>query len=254
MSHLLDHILSKLQSQSIVSPFIIIHGPGADAKWEEVISRCEKSCGYFAYHDILCLKDYTQKLGKPHTIKVEYKKSITSDLLLKEYNYEDKGSREINDWLAHSPSGDQKILLIEHIDRTNSSSANALLKSLEEPLPWRCIIASTTNKDLLLPTILSRALLIHCDAVYNPSELNEEQKKIFSDTILWLSEKNIIVLSKSASLISKSNFINNFLDNLLYYYHTQSQYDKIPLCVYAMRMLASNVSQEHVLFNLFLKL
>jgi DNA polymerase III gamma/tau subunit len=49
-----------------------------------------------------------------------------------------------------------------------------LLKSLEEPLPNRIIIASTTNKDSILPTILSRALLIHCDALYTPAPLDDE--------------------------------------------------------------------------------
>jgi DNA polymerase-3 subunit delta' len=67
-----------------------------------------------------------------------------------------------------------KILLIEHIDRATLSATNALLKSLEEPLPGRCIIASTINKDSILPTVLSRALLIHCDAAYTPMLLDDE--------------------------------------------------------------------------------
>ncbi len=82
----------------------------------------------------------------------------------------------MNNRLSHAPAGDIKILLIEHIERINKSSGtgNAMLKSFEEPLPHRLIIASTTNKDLLLPTILSRALLIHCDSPYVPVTLHEE--------------------------------------------------------------------------------
>jgi len=41
-----------------------------------------------------------------------------------------------------------------------TSAANALLKSLEEPLPGRVIIASTTNYKKLLDTIISRALIV----------------------------------------------------------------------------------------------
>jgi DNA polymerase-3 subunit delta' len=89
-----------------------------------------------------------------------------------------------------------KILLIEHIDRATIGSANALLKSLEEPLPHRLIIASTTNKDLLLPTILSRALLIHCDADYIPMSLDEDGKKLFTDMVDALARKDVAVLSK----------------------------------------------------------
>ena len=59
-----------------------------------------------------------------------------------------------------------------------TSSANALLKSLEEPLPNRLIIATTSNYKLLLDTIISRAMIIrfhpvpydilyeHCSTTY----------------------------------------------------------------------------------------
>lgn len=40
-------------------------------------------------------------------------------------------------------------------------AANALLKNLEEPLPGRIIIATTTNKQAILDTILSRAFVVH---------------------------------------------------------------------------------------------
>jgi hypothetical protein len=68
---------------------------------------------------------------------------------------------------------------------------NALLKSFEEPLPNRIIIVSTTNKDTILPTILSRALLIHCDADYTPASLDEDGKKLLSDIIWALDTKDI---------------------------------------------------------------
>ena len=95
-----------------------------------------------------------------------------------------------------APAGDTKILLIEHIDRATIGATNALLKSLEEPLSHRFIIASTRNKDALLPTILSRALLIHCDAEYIPEQLTPEQKELFDAVIAGLEENKIAVLSK----------------------------------------------------------
>jgi DNA polymerase III delta prime subunit len=107
----------------------------------------------------------------------------------------------MNNRLSYAPAGDIKILLIEHIDRVSGGAENALLKSLEEPLPYRIVIASTTNKDLLLPTILSRALLIHCDAPYAPSLLSEERKAVFADTVEALETQNIAVLSKVAAKV-----------------------------------------------------
>ena len=51
-------------------------------------------------------------------------------------------------------------MLIENIDRMNVAAMNAFLKTCEEPLPHRVIIATTANKSLLLDTIVSRAVTI----------------------------------------------------------------------------------------------
>lgn len=254
LSPILNLILKKLQEQTIIAPFIILHGPWVDAQWNAVRDRCQEATWFFSYHDVLEMRDYSELLGKHHTIKVEFKKNDDTDLLQKQESYEDKGAREINDWLSHSPAWDMKILLIEHIDRTTIWAANALLKSFEEPLPNRIIIASTTNKDTLLPTILSRALLIHCDAVYTPAVLNDDGQKLFTDMVNALDHKDIVVLSKWAAQISKWNYTQAFLDNLLSYYFHQAKYDMISDIIFALRMISSNVSAEHTIFQLFLKI
>lgn len=252
MSPILSLILSKLQEQTIISPFVIVHGPWVDAQWSAIREACQTATGFFAYHDVLEIRDYSELLGKPHTLKVEFKKNDDTDLLNKQEWYEDKGAREINDWLSYAPSGEMKILLIEHIDRATIGAANALLKSLEEPLPNRLIIASTTNKDMMLPTILSRALLIHCDAIYTPASLDEDGKKLLSDMISALEQKDIVVLSKWASQIAKSSVTREVIDNLIYHYNTKEQYNLIEPCIMTLRMISSNVSAEHSLFQLFL--
>jgi hypothetical protein len=156
--------------------------------------------------------------------------------------------------LSYAPAGDLKILMIEHIDRATIWAANALLKSLEEPLPNRIIIASTTNKDSILPTILSRALLIHCDANYTPALLDDEWKQLFSDIVDALDHKDIAMLTKWASKIAKGNFTTAFLDNLINHYSSHHQYNKLPSIVMTLRMISSNVSAEHSIFQLFLEL
>lgn len=74
------------------------------------------------------------------------------------------GARQLNRWLQLAPAGDHKVLVIENIERMNGASANAFLKSLEEPLPGRIIIATTSNLERVLPTIQSRALLFRTQA------------------------------------------------------------------------------------------
>jgi len=49
-----------------------------------------------------------------------------------------------------------KIAIIDNADNLNEESANALLKTLEEPTPQTLIILIAENKNSLLPTIISR--------------------------------------------------------------------------------------------------
>ena len=54
-----------------------------------------------------------------------------------------------------------KVVFLENMERMTIGATNAFLKTLEEPLPGRLIIATTTNKESLLDTILSRAFIVN---------------------------------------------------------------------------------------------
>lgn len=56
-----------------------------------------------------------------------------------------------------------KVLIIEHADRMNKDSANAFLKTLEEPPAYAKICLVTNEPGSLLATILSRCLAIACE-------------------------------------------------------------------------------------------
>lgn len=49
-----------------------------------------------------------------------------------------------------------RVLILDQADRLNASSANCLLKTLEEPLPGSHLVLITSAPDRLLPTIRSR--------------------------------------------------------------------------------------------------
>lgn len=67
--------------------------------------------------------------------------------------------------LSHTPmAGGRKIALICDAERLNEESANALLKTLEEPPPHSLIILVATHIDSILPTIRSRCQVIR----FNP--------------------------------------------------------------------------------------
>lgn len=111
------------------------------------------------------LKEKNDKLtGTEHTLKIE-NDSSKQDIKLEDGSiYQDRWVREIIDRLGKSPIGWTKLLIIENIERMTTQASNALLKTLEEPLPDRIIIATSSNPNYLLDTIRSRATIIQFTA------------------------------------------------------------------------------------------
>ena len=57
--------------------------------------------------------------------------------------------------------GPKKIYIIGDAEKMTVQAQNALLKTLEEPPVYGVILLLTTNVDALLPTILSRCVVLH---------------------------------------------------------------------------------------------
>ncbi len=74
--------------------------------------------------------------------------------------------RKIRKDLAQKSSGKgRRIVLVEQMDRMNTSSADALLKLIEEPPSQTLIIITTSRPERLLPTIISRCRRVRFSAV-----------------------------------------------------------------------------------------
>ncbi len=61
--------------------------------------------------------------------------------------------------------GRKKIYIIDEAEKMNQQAQNALLKTFEEPPEYAVIILLVTNAEELLPTILSRAVLLNMKPV-----------------------------------------------------------------------------------------
>lgn len=82
----------------------------------------------------------------PDLIVPEYEKTIGVDLI-----------RDcISQLMKKSHMGGPMVLVLHNIEAMTTASANALLKTLEEPTPNTYILMTTTSTTKLLPTILSR--------------------------------------------------------------------------------------------------
>ena len=87
---------------------------------------------------------------KPNTIGVEdIRSQVNNDMGIKPYY------------------GPKKIYIVGEAEKMTVQAQNALLKTLEEPPAYGVILLLTTNVDVLLPTILSRCVVLHMRPVEN---------------------------------------------------------------------------------------
>lgn len=163
--------------------FLIIAGPQHIGKSSIIKALLQEKMGNHFMTDTLQIKDFSEQLEKKHNLKL--KTVITSETfktLIKEQNYQDVGIRDVNNRLQQSSIGKYKVVFLENIERMIMEASNAFLKTCEEPLPKRLIIATTSNAPQLLETILSRALVIKFDQL-SEKELSErmESNNIFAN-------------------------------------------------------------------------
>ncbi len=150
---------TALREGKTVFPFLILAWRPHIWKTSCVESMIHELVGEFVQSDYVALYDISEQLGKEHTIKIESGRDdeyITHE----EKTYCNRWMRELQQRLARAPMGDWKVVYIENMERMTNQAANALLKSLEEPLPWRLIVGTVSDTQLLLATIRSRALVI----------------------------------------------------------------------------------------------
>lgn len=73
---------------------------------------------------------------------------------------------QINGDIAIKPySSNHKIYIVDEAEKMNTQAQNALLKTLEEPPEYAVIILLTTNLEVMLPTILSRCVVLNTKPV-----------------------------------------------------------------------------------------
>jgi DNA polymerase-3 subunit delta' len=75
---------------------------------------------------------------------------------------------------AYEPG--RKVFIISDADMLNEAAANALLKILEEPHPDTIFLLTTSKKEKLLPTIVSRCQAIRCEML-SEEEIAEALQK-----------------------------------------------------------------------------
>lgn len=86
----------------------------------------------------------------------------------------------------HSSHSGRKAIVVHEVDRMNDESANAFLKTLEEPMPGTGIILYTTSPYRILPTIISRCMRFNIGG--HPMALSEPTWRMWLEDFQKLLE------------------------------------------------------------------
>jgi DNA polymerase III gamma/tau subunit len=95
--------------------------------------------------------------------------------------------REIKRWFSLTAvKSKYKVVLINDVDKMNSTASNAFLKILEEPVGNGVILLSTSNISALLPTLKSR-----CVKIKLRKKTQEEFIDILCNMFDYIDENNL---------------------------------------------------------------
>ncbi len=102
--------------------------------------------------------------------------------------------------------GAYKVGIISAADRLNTESANAFLKTLEEPPARSVLVLLTTEPYRVLETIVSRCLRL--------SLARSGRYRLKEDQMAWLTEFSAMAASKGKGLLQRYRLLGRLLDQL----------------------------------------
>lgn len=167
----INNILSSL-SFSNLPHGIIISGP--DGIGKKILANAISSRLLINKTTNIDNSDLVNSNSHPDYFYLNNEKVLLHNITFRKNKWDDeKGQRNVNDFLSKTPSiSINKVAVIVNAQTMNDESQNALLKSLEEPSPNSYIIMITNRPKCLLNTIYSRCQVINIPSL-QIDDLNE---------------------------------------------------------------------------------
>lgn len=273
------------QSQSLPL-FIVISWVSGIWKSSFVLEYAQSLFWSAFMSDFLWIRDCSQELGKNHSLQIETPSMLKTIPLVNGEFYENRGVREINHRLQQSSLSGRKMVLIENLERMTGSAMNAFLKTCEEPLANRYLIATVAHHSLLLPTIVSRAVLVNFSPLSSEemysfltshfSFLSEDMQRLVVEMSRWRPGLALELLKKIQanseltdvlSFLASSSFLSQspvdllpklktlsglgclefFLEGKIASLVDQGKYDQAQSWIKVKKMLAAHISEENLL-------
>ena len=114
----------------------------------------------------------------------------------------------IHEFSMTSIEGENQIYIIKDADKMNPSASNALLKFLEEPVSNRYGFLITTDKNRLLPTIVSRTQVIHFKPISTNVLINALTNEGIEKDVAYAGSILTNNIDEIKRLISEGKIIN----------------------------------------------
>ena len=174
----LDNIYKSINLENLPHG-IIINGPKGIGK--EIFAKELASELLLNKNTLLQDSDLLDANNHPDYFILQKDKILLHHITFRKTKWdEEKGQRNINDFLGITPSiAINKVALILNAQTMNNECQNALLKNLEEPAPNTYIIMVTDRSNVLLETIYSRC------QIFNIPNLSSKEMNA------WLSKRGI---------------------------------------------------------------
>lgn len=118
----------------------------------------------------------------------------------------------IKDLVFAAPEGNKRFVIIDEAHRMNQASANALLKTLEEPPQDTVFFLLSSNMHKMLPTIISRCELVKFPPLEN-SKLSEildiDSNHPFIEYAMGSASRLEFYITHENEILALINFLNN---------------------------------------------
>lgn len=99
--------------------------------------------------------------------------------------------------------GNQKIFIISDADKMTAGAANSLLKFIEEPSPNVTAFLLTTNKNLMLPTIISRTEVVELKPLVPAQFKAQLQEKQITPSLI------AVAMNLTNSVVEVENWVKD---------------------------------------------
>ena len=146
-----------------------------------------------------------------------------------------------------------RVFLIEEAHKLTTSSANVILKFLEEPMDGVITLFITDSLDSVIGTIKSRCQIIN--TIYEINDVDDYKDIEKFDNLLFNNDKYISLFNIKDSFkdLERFEIIEIFRKLINYYSNNNKEVNKIKVLNQGINMLSGNVNVDYVLDYVIIK-